>query len=123
MPLRFLLDEDLRGRALWQAIRRHNAAKLDLIDVTRVGDPVDLPLGTKDPDVLIWTEQSGRILLSRDESTMKTHFVNHLRAGRRSPGLFVVRKGSRLLNVMNFLVVATYASDPTDWQDQWFYIP
>jgi hypothetical protein len=123
MPLRFVLDEDLRGGALWQAVRRHNAANADLIDVARVGDPTDLPLGTKDPDVLIWAERMDRILVSRDESTMKTHFTNHLRAGGRSPGLFFVRKGSRSPSVVNFLVVAAYASEPADWQDQWVYIP
>jgi hypothetical protein len=123
MPLRFLLDEDLRGKALWQAIRRYNSANADTIDVTRVGDSADLPLGAKDPDVLIWAEWRGRILLSRDESSMKTHFVNHLRAGRHSPGLFLVRKGSRLLEVVDFLVAAAYASEPADWRNQWAYIP
>lgn len=54
---------------------------------------------------------------------MKTHFANHLRAGRHLPGLFLVRRGSRMLNVVDFLVAATYASEPADWQDQWVYIP
>ncbi|HBI44414.1 MAG TPA: hypothetical protein DDY78_16405 [Planctomycetales bacterium] len=104
MPLRFLLDEDLRGWALWQAIRRHNAVNVDPIDVARVGDPVDLPLGTKDPDVLIWAERCCRIVVSRDESTMKSHLAIHLRAGHGSPGLFLMRKRSRLFDVVDFLV-------------------
>ena len=50
MPLRFLLDENLRGGALWRAIQRHNAGGIDLLEATRVGDPVDLPCGSLDPD-------------------------------------------------------------------------
>ena len=52
MALRYLLDEHLRGGGLWQAIRQHNASGVDVLDVVRVGDPPDLPLGTGDPDVL-----------------------------------------------------------------------
>jgi hypothetical protein len=48
MALRYVLDENLRGR-LWSAFQRHNAAGVDRVDVTRVGDPLDLPLGTADP--------------------------------------------------------------------------
>jgi hypothetical protein len=122
MALGFVLDEHLRG-PMWQVVQAHNKAGLYPIDVARVGDPPDLPLGTKDPDVLIWAERCCRIVVSRDESTMKTHFANHLRAGHGSPGLFLVRKRSRLFEVVDFLVAAAYASESADWQDQGFYIP
>jgi hypothetical protein len=39
--LRFLLDEDLRGWALWQAIRRHNAVNVDPIAAAYAGEPAD----------------------------------------------------------------------------------
>jgi hypothetical protein len=62
-PLRYLLDENLRGR-LWQAIGVHNQTGAYPIDVVRVGDPPDLPLGSLDPDILLWAEREGRILVS-----------------------------------------------------------
>jgi hypothetical protein len=122
MLLRYVLDEHLRGE-LWQAVLSHNAQGVYPIDVVRVGDPSDLPLGTDDPGLLQWAETEGRIVVSRDESTMKTHLADHLQAGRHSPGLFLVRKKSTLPEVVFFLVAAGYASDPGEWQDQFRCIP
>ena len=118
----YILDEHLRG-PLSQAIQSHNAQGVYLIDAVRVGDPPDLPLGSADPDILIWAEHSGRILVSRDEATMKTQLADHLAAGRHSPGVFLIRRGSTLNDIVHFLVAAMYASDPHDWQDQYFYLP
>lgn len=122
MLLRYLLDEHLRG-VLWQAVQSHNAQGVHPIDVLRVGDSPDLLLGATDPEILQWAEREGRLLVSRDESTMKTHLVDHLQAGRMSPGVFLIRRGSTLADVVFFLVAAVYASDPVEWQDQYSYIP
>jgi hypothetical protein len=122
MPLRFLLDENLRG-PLWAAIEQHNGKGTDLLDVVRVGDPVDLPLGTPDPDNLCWVEREGRLLITLDKTTMPSHLNQHLQAGRRSPGILILRPGCRIPEVVDFLVIAAYASDPLDWQDQVQYIP
>jgi hypothetical protein len=68
MALQFALDEHLRGGALWQAIQQHNGLGAYLPDVVRVGDPPDLPLGTIDADILLWTEREDRLFLSLDKS-------------------------------------------------------
>ena len=65
MPLRFLLDEDLRG-PLWNALVRHNATSPYPIDVIRVGDANAPPTGTLDPQLLRWAQQQGRILVTFD---------------------------------------------------------
>ena len=90
--LRFLLDEHLRG-PLWLAILRHNARGGLPIDVVRVGDAPDLPLGSTDLDILLWAERESRILLSEDLHTMPGHLAQHLHAGHRSPGVFMVHAG------------------------------
>jgi hypothetical protein len=113
MPLRYLLDEHLRG-ILWRAVRRHNIAGIEPIDVTRIGDPPDLPLGTPDADILLWVERESRILVSWDASSMPGYLANHLRAGHHSPGVFVIRKRVALPHVVDFLVYAAYQSDATD---------
>ena len=123
MPLRFLLDENLRGGALWRAIQRHNAAGIDPLDAVRVGDPVDLPCGSIDPDILIWAEREGRILATLDRRTIATHVAAHLRAGRHSPGVFLVRGGPPLSQVVAFLVLAAHAGDPADYHNRIEYIP
>ena len=107
----FVLDEDLRG-LLWRYIVRYNARKVDPIDIIRVGDVDGLPLGILDPDILNWCEGNGRILVSHDKSTTPIHLANHLVLGRNCPGIFV-----------SFLAAAAYASEPSEWQDRYFYIP
>jgi hypothetical protein len=84
MPLTYVLDEHLRG-SLWQLAGWHNAQGSNIIDVTRVGDPDDLPLGTRDPEILMWAERESRILVTRDSKTMDGHLADHLVAGHHSP--------------------------------------
>jgi hypothetical protein len=81
MPLRYLLDENQRG-PLWHVIQRHNARGLDPLDVVRVGDVPELPLGVDDPSILRWAEQEQRILVTFDKSTTAGHLANHLSGGR-----------------------------------------
>lgn len=121
MALRYLLDEHLRG-PLWVAIERHNARGVNPIDVVRLGDPTDLPLGTLDPDILLWVEREGRILVSLDKATLPLHLSDHLAAGHHSPGIFTLRRGVSIPDVVDFLVLAAHASDASEWQDGIEYI-
>jgi hypothetical protein len=123
MPLRFLLDENLRGGPLWRAILRHNASGIDPLDVARVGDPASLPCGSVDPDILLWAEREGRILVTLDRQTIAGHLAAHLQSGRWSPGVFLVRGAPSVAQVVVFLVVAAYAGDPADFCDRIEYIP
>ena len=122
MPLRFVLDEHLRGGGLWQAIQQHNASGGYPLDVVRVGDPPDLPLGTLDPELLFWAEREGRILLSLDFRTMPGHLAHHLQIGRHSPGLALILQHRSLSDVLTSLVLAASCGDPIDFQDRIDYL-
>src|SRR5262245_65086760 len=91
MALCYLLDENLRG-PLWRAIQQHNAAGMDVIDVLPVGEPSAPPLGTSDPDLLLWAESYNRVLVTLDVNIMPGHLAAHLQAGRRSPGVLLLRR-------------------------------
>ena len=122
MPLRFVLDENQRG-LLWRAVVRHNQSGLYPLDVIRVGDPRDLPLGSIDAEILGWCEREDRILVSFDKTTMARHLANHLQTGRHSPGVFMLRRGSRLPPLVGHLALVAYASDAWEWQDRIEFIP
>jgi hypothetical protein len=123
MALSYLLDENLLSGPLWHAIQQHNGGGHDAIDVVRVGDPACPPRGTLDPQVLIWAEQQGRILVSLDESTMPGFLTAHLAAGRRSPGVFLVRGGQPLPAIVAELVLRAHAGDPAHYADCVNYLP
>jgi len=122
MPLRFVLDEHLRG-ILWKAIQQHNASGIDLIDVVCVGDLPDLPLGTKDPDILAWAEREGRVLVTRDWNTMPGHLAAHLAANRHSPGVFILTKGHSVPQLVFHLALAAYILDPAEVRDHYRPLP
>jgi hypothetical protein len=101
MALSYLLDENQRG-VLWRAAQLHNALGVDPLDITRVGDPPDLPLGSSDVAILEWAEANDRILVSRDKKTLTMHLSQHLASGRHSPGVFVLRANSTIRAVLGF---------------------
>jgi hypothetical protein len=117
MPLKFVLDENLRG-PLWRTIQRHNARGSLPLDCTRVGDAEDLPLGTSDPAVLEWAEKADRIVITNDLTTMPGHLAAHLASGRHSPGVFSLLPHATFFAVLEFLTLAAYASDPDEWRDR-----
>jgi hypothetical protein len=122
MALRFVLDENQRG-PLWRAIVRHNQRGSYPVDVVRVGDSQDLPLGASDPEVLLWCEHEDRILVSLDKTTMAGHLAVHLQTGRHSPGIFLVRRGMRLSQVVDHLALVAHASEAWEWADRIEFVP
>lgn len=122
MPLRYVLDEHLRG-PLWRAIRQHNRGSTYPIDVLRVGDAVDLPLGSPDPDILLWAEREGRVIVSLDKGTMLGFLANHLHSGHHSAGVYIVRLHATIPRIVDHLVISAYLADPVLLQDSYEYIP
>jgi hypothetical protein len=122
MPLRFLLDEHLRG-PLWHAVQRHNAQGGLPVDVVRVGDPPDLPLSSTDEAILLWAEREDRILITEDVHTMPSHLTQHLQTGRRSPGVFVVGLGCTISQLLAHLELVAHAGLAGDYENQITYIP
>ncbi len=121
MPLRYLFDEHLRGspaKAL-QLYSRKCGLPVDVIAVGDVGGPAS---GTDDPALLLWAERYGRIIVSRDKNTLRTHFASHLSQGNESPGVFLAQEVS-LFEILEFLTIAAYASDPREWHNRVLFVP
>lgn len=69
MPLRYLLDEHFTG-TLDKALRRHNAHALYPVEYVGIGDPKDLPKGSRDRYMLLWAERENlhrRVRRSEDD--------------------------------------------------------
>jgi hypothetical protein len=121
MPLSYLFDEHLRG-PLWRAVQSHNLRSDEVLDVVRVGDLPDLPLGEQDEAILRWAEREGRIVVTYDRSTIPKHLENHLSDGHHSPGVFLLPRDASIARIVSFLILTAYASDPEDWQDRIEYV-
>jgi hypothetical protein len=121
MPLRFLLDENIAA-SIRTAIDRHNETGQDLLDVIRVGERDDLPLGSKDSAILMWSEQQDRVLITKDTSTIPVHLAEHLSAGRSCPGILMLAKSISISQLIEDLVLIAYASEKLDWQNRIEYL-
>lgn len=120
--LTFLLDEHFRG-PLWLAIQRHNARGGLRIDAVRVGDPPDLPLGSDDGTILAWAARHSRILITEDVHSMPGHLGRHLQGGAESPGVFLLRGGRRLAEVVDLLELVAHAGEADSYRNQVAFVP
>jgi hypothetical protein len=120
-PPGFLLDEHLRG-PLWEAVQAHNSRPgLESIRAYRVGDWPAPSLGTDDPDLLQWAERESCYMVSCDRQTMASYFWDHVNEGRHLLGLILLPNVFSIADVLEFLILIIYASEPDEWQDRIVY--
>jgi hypothetical protein len=122
MPLRFLIDENLR-RPLWSALQRHNSMGVLTVDAVRVGDLPELPLGAGDDVILQWCEQEARILVSVDYRTMPLRCADRLASGRHYPGVLLLRRGQSLNDIVDALVLIAHVGRDADYADLIRFVP
>jgi hypothetical protein len=121
--IRFLIDACVPAKVA-DAVARWNAANpSEAIDAVSSGDPGIPPRHTPDPDVLVWAELNNRIVVTVDYNTMPSHLADHLAAGRHSPGVFCVRPGAYIPDIIADLVMSTYAGNPDDFADVVTFVP
>lgn len=96
---------------------------MDILDVLRVGDPSDLPLRSTDQAILEWSCTHERILVTFDKRTIPKLFQARLAAGFTHPGVFMLRRDDIVMETLEHLVLAAYASDPAEWVNAIRFIP
>ena len=68
----YLFDENLDPRYKATLLRRRPE-----IDVLQVGESGAPPRGTKDPPILVYLEQTRRILVTSNRDSMPDHLQDH----------------------------------------------
>jgi hypothetical protein len=122
MPLRYLLDENLRG-PIWSGLVSANGNSEEPIDLALVGDLPDLPLRTPDPTILRWIEREGYVLVSNDVTSMPAHLAHHLAEGGHVPGLFLVNLPCPIPELVEWLLVLAHDPDDDRYRDRPIYLP
>jgi hypothetical protein len=116
--VQFLLDENM-PRALAAALRRREPT----LDVRRVGQS-DMPsIGTNDPDLLRFCQQSERLLVSRDKSSMPQHVADHVAQGGHTPGVLLATNRCTLGSLAEDLLLIWSATSSSEWQVVIAYLP
>lgn len=81
MPLKLLLDENMRSGALWQAIQSYPGKTDHPLDIVRVGDVATPPLGSSDDAIVHWAAGQERVLISQDVQTLEDAVARRIAAG------------------------------------------
>jgi hypothetical protein len=118
VTVRFLLDENLSPRLRPSLLRRSPD-----LDVLRVGDEGAPPLGTPDPEVLLYAERERRLLITHNRASMPSHVADHLAAGRHHYGVMRIRPRASLRQIVEEMLVIAGASEAEEWMDRFDWIP
>jgi predicted nuclease of predicted toxin-antitoxin system len=114
--LSFLADENFDNRILDGLLLR----KPD-IDVVRAQD-VGLD-GRKDPVVLDWAAQQGRIVLTHDVSTITAFAYQRIRSGQRMPGVFEIGQKEASGAIIEDILLIDACSTEGEWENRISYLP
>ena len=117
-PVRFLFDQHTKISLLVGLSHLRPAP-----DALRVGQPGAPPFDTPDPDLLIFCEETRRILVSHDIASMGRHFADHLAAGRRCWGLALAPQSMPFSLLLDELRTIALVSSQEEWLDRIEYLP
>ncbi len=114
--LRLAADENFNN-GIVRGVQRRNPD----VDIVRVQD-AGLS-GADDPTILEWAAQTGRVLLTRDVSTITRYAYESVRDGRPMPGVFEVSRSVPIgLAIEDILLLAECSFDD-EWEGQIQYLP
>lgn len=112
------MDEHVDA-ALSDGLRRRAP---DLI-VWRIAEPGAPSLGTLDPQILLWCEANGSVLVTNNRASMPGHLGDHLADEHHVPGIFVLNDALSLGETIDELLNAAYASLEDEYRDQIRFLP
>ncbi|MBS3968142.1 MAG: DUF5615 family PIN-like protein [Truepera sp.] len=114
--MKFLTDEHIPP-ALVRGLLRERP-DLDITEVRKT----EL-VGKPDPLILERAAAEGRILITRDVSTMPDYAYARVKAGLPMPGVFIWQRKASIGEVLESLLLLTAASQEEEWDQQVIYIP
>ena len=118
MKPRFLLDENLSPRLKLAILRLKSE-----IDILRVGDMNAPDSGTLDPDILIYLEQSKRILLTDNRKSMPEHLQTHWASDGFIWGLFWLRPKATIKELAEEILLIWETTEADEWKNKLIWIP
>ncbi len=115
MALLFLSDENFNGY-ITSGLRSQMS-----IDVVRAQD-VGLS-GKPDPELLIWSAESGRMPLTHDFRTVPHHAFERVRRGLSMPGVVLVPQSLPPGQVISDIQLLAECSLEEEWERRVLYLP
>lgn len=116
--LEYLLDEHVSPAYRQQLLRRESS-----LTVRIIGDPGVPPKGTLDPELLLWCEKEGFVIVTNNRSTMPVHLADHLAEGRHMLGIFILNPLMSFGDTIEELILLATASVENEFSDKITFLP
>lgn len=114
--MKLAADENFNGSVL-RGLKR----KLPELDIVRVQDTTLYE--SADSDVLAWTAEEGRILLTHDVEKMPKYAFERVAAGLPMPGIIEVPQDMPVGKAIEQIAMIIGASNPEEWANQVIFLP
>lgn len=123
--LKFLIDENLRSHAIWQAILdwQKKFGQTYPLDAVRVGQATAPPTGTSDPDLISFCILESRVLVSVDRRTLPGQLAQRQQAGDHVPGIILFHGAVSAGEIAELLATVSWAGDPAEFANQITWLP
>jgi hypothetical protein len=115
---RFLLDEHLPHLIADELQRREPT-----LQALTIGEPDAPRRGTLDPEILVWAEAHGYLLVTNNRRSMPAHLAAYLASGHHVPGILTTSFPLRIGPLIEVLLLVWGASFPDEYQDKITYLP
>lgn len=116
--IRYLLDENVDP--VFRSGLLRSEPNLTVWQIGMLNAPT---LGTLDPDILIWCEENGFILVTNNRKSMPVHLDDHLESGRHTNGIFILNSEFSVGETIDELLLIALASAPEEYFDRITYLP
>jgi predicted nuclease of predicted toxin-antitoxin system len=114
--MRLLIDQDL-NQIILRGLRRR-LPQLDAVTAYEVGLS-----DAKDPELLAWAADNGRITVTHDRQTMPAHSAARIAAGERMAGVIIVPRNIPIRNAIDNLELIVECSRESEWEDTILILP
>ncbi|HEY2294903.1 MAG TPA: DUF5615 family PIN-like protein [Thermoanaerobaculia bacterium] len=115
MKLRFQADEDFNQTIVLAIARREPG--IDFQTTTQAGIR-----GLLDPEVLAFSAEAGRTLVTHDVRTMPGHFARFIQKAD-SPGVLLVPQHLPIADAVEEIILLWYATDASEWVNRIAWLP
>ncbi|MGH9798774.1 MAG: DUF5615 family PIN-like protein [Blastocatellia bacterium] len=118
------MDEHIPPTYRTQILRRAESLSLSSeLEVWAIGDPDAPAKGTLDPDILLWCESHGFVLVTNNRRSMPVHLADHLIAGHHVPGIFTINQDVSIGQLMDELILIAFAALEDEFADHITFLP
>lgn len=93
------------------------------IQVYAIGDGFAQPRGTSDPDILLWIEAHGCMLVTNNRASMPVHLQAYLTQGHHVLGIVQLPKRMNAHLIVDDIVLIWGAGMPDEFRDRIVYLP